>query len=386
MLSTIPATLAPGSDPSQPSGGPNPEFAKTEVTCGTVEEQQTPACTAEALAPKDVVYLSEDGNTKYKLGPVRVTGDMISKATAVLRTASGTSGGESGWVVSFQLTSKGSDTFGAVTKELLGKQLAIVLDQQVLSAPTIQSQITGSGEITGNFTEQRAKDLATSLNAGALPVNLAKSQVETVSATLGKASLKQGLIAGLAGLILLALYLAFYYRLLGLVAWLGMAIWAILALGVVSFLGRVAGYSLTLAGVAGLVVSIGITADSYIVFYERLKDDVRHGKTPRAAVQPAFRRAWRTIVAADIVTLLAAAVLYLVAISSVRGFALTLGVSVLLDLFVVYFYKRPTVFLMARSKTLLTRSRMGLSAEADEEDSSSGAVGAPSPAPAGGGR
>jgi preprotein translocase subunit SecD len=144
-------------------------------------------------------------------------------------------------------------------------------------------------------------------------VNLKKQQVQTVSPTLGQESLHQGIIAGVVGLILLALYLLFYYRMLGIVAWFGMSIWAVLAIGLVAVAGRTLGYSLTLAGVAGLVISLGITADSYIVFFERLKDEVRHGKTPRAAVQPAFKRAYKTIVAADIVTALAALILYITA-------------------------------------------------------------------------
>jgi len=144
------------------------------------------------------------------------------------------------------------------------------------------------------------------------------------------------------------------------VAWLGMTIWAVLAMALVSIAGRTFGYALTLAGVAGLVISLGVTADSYIVFFERLKDEVRHGKSPRAAVQPAFKRAYRTIVAADIVTALAAIILYVTAISSVRGFALTLGVATLLDLFVVYLFKRPTVFLIARNERLVNLHGFGL--------------------------
>jgi preprotein translocase subunit SecD len=184
--------------------------------------------------------------------------------------------------------------------------------------------------------------------------------VVTVSPTLGKQSLHQGLLAGLVGLIALMLYLAFYYRLLGIVTWLGMAIWGTLAIGLVSFLGHTVGYALTLAGVAGIIVSLGITADSYIVFYERLKDEVRHGKTLRSAVVPAFKRSWKTIVAADIVTIIAATVLYLLAVGSVRGFALTLGLSTALDMFVVYFFKRPLVFLISRSPLLTTLRGMGL--------------------------
>jgi len=184
--------------------------------------------------------------------------------------------------------------------------------------------------------------------------------VLTVSPTLGAESLDAGIFAGIAGLVLLALYLLFYYRILAVVAWLGMTIWAVLALALIALAGRTVGYSLTLAGVAGLVISLGVTADSYIVFFERFKDEVHAGKTPRSAVNPAFKKAFRTIVAADIVTALAALVLYMTAISSVRGFALTLGVAVLLDLFVVYFFKRPAVYLLARNERLVTMRGIGV--------------------------
>jgi len=291
---------------------------------------------------------------------------MIKKATAVFQTSSTSVGG---WQISFDLTKDGSGVFGDVTTQLQGKQLAIILDSVVISAPTVQSPITnGTGVITGSFTEQRAKDLATVLNAGALPVQLTKLQTLTVSATLGKESLKEGVIAGVVGLLLLFLYLLFYYRLLGVVAIVGMTIWAILAMALVSLAGIAFGYSLTLAGIAGLVISLGVTADSYIVFFERLKDEVRNGKTPRSAVQPAFKRAYRTIVAADMVTGIAAVVLYLTAVSSVRGFALTLGVATLLDLFVVYFFKRPTVFLIARSPRLVALRGFGLESGVASED------------------
>ena len=337
----------------------DPEYQITPVTCPS-DQPQEEGCSFNDLADQPVVFLGNDGTTKYRLGPVEITGDAIKKATAVLQTATNQSF-QSGWQIDFQLTSEGSDIFGEVTTRLVNRQLAIVVDQTVISAPTVRSAITGgSGVIEGSFSEREAKDLATQLNAGALPVNLTKNQVVTVSPTLGRESLHQGLIAGLVGLVALALYLAFYYRLLGIVTWLGMTIWAVLALALVSLLGRTAGYSLTLAGVAGLIVALGITADSYIVFYERLKDEVRNGKTPRAAIQPAFRRAFRTILTADFVTFLAAGILYLVAVSSVRGFALTLGLATVLDVFVVYFFKRPTVFLIARSNRLQNLRGFGL--------------------------
>ncbi|MFM7718529.1 MAG: protein translocase subunit SecD [Actinomycetota bacterium] len=342
----------------------DPSYAATPVTCGTEAERGTEACTIEALAEQEVVFPGPGENpTKYKLGPLLVTGDAIKRATAVY--SAGSTGGLAGWQIDFTLTSEGTETFADVTTRLVNRQLAIIVDDVVISAPTVEGAITGgSGVISGSFTEARAKDLATQLNAGALPVALTTEQVLTVSPTLGKESLRQGLLASVAGLVALALYLFFYYRLLGLVAWVGMTIWAVLAFALVSAAGSAIGFSLTLAGVAGLVISLGVTADSYIVFFERLKDEIRAGRSPRSAVQPAFRRAYRTIVAADVVTALAAIILYLTAISSVRGFALSLGVATALDLFVVWFFKRPTVFLIARSDRLVNLRGFGLTSAA----------------------
>ncbi len=344
-----------------------------------------PAYTTSPLTPKNpdtgefiggaggvVTYqdVNNDGrftpgtDIKFKLGPIQITGADLTKAQAVFQSAGASSTQnlqQTGWQVQFNLNKAGAAKFAAATQKLVGKQLAIVLDGVVQSAPTVQSAITGGqGVITGSFTEKQAKNLAVVLNSGALPIELTRQTVVTVSPTLGKESLHQGILAGLVGLVLLMLYLAFYYRLLGVVTWFGMAIWATLAIGLVSLLGRTAGYALTLAGVAGIIVSLGITADSYIVFYERLKDEVRHGKTLRAAVVPAFNRSWRTIVAADTVTIIAAGVLYILAIGSVKGFALTLGLSTGLDLFVVYFFKRPTVFLMSRNPRLAEMRGFGL--------------------------
>jgi preprotein translocase subunit SecD len=353
-----------------------PPTDQTAFTTGVLQSNDpclaAKACTeAPPDQAKDLITFQDNNkngfydanvDTKYKLGPIQITGAALSKATAVYVTAnSSTSTAQPGWQVDFSLNSAGAKTFADVTTRLVGKQLAIVLDNVVQSAPTVQSAITGGqGQITGSFTEQEAKNLAVVLNSGALPVQLNRQTVVTVSPTLGKQSLHEGIVAGVVGLILLMLYLAFYYRLLGVVTWFGMAIWAVLAIGLVSLMGRTIGYALTLAGVAGIIVSLGITADSYIVFYERLKDEVRHGKSLRAAIQPAFRRAWKTIYTADVVTILAAVVLYLLAVGSVRGFALTLGLSTALDLFVVYFFKRPTVFLLSRSPRLSNVRGLGL--------------------------
>jgi preprotein translocase subunit SecD len=335
-----------------------PGYAETPVDCGTIDDLDTEACSFESLEGADVTFYDRAGQVKYKLGPVEMTGDAIASATAAL---SQQQLGQ-GWVIDFTLTDEGTGTFADVTTRLAGTgRLAIVVDRRVISAPTVNEAITnGTAIIEGSFTANRAKDLATQLNAGALPVELTTQQVQTVSPTLGQESLHEGIVAGIAGLILLALYLLYYYRILALVAWVGMTIWAILALGLIALAGRTVGYSLTLAGVAGLIISLGVTADSYIVFFERFKDEVHGGKSPRAAVKPAFDKAFRTIVAADIVTALAAIVLYITAISSVRGFALTLGVAVLLDLFVVYFFKRPAAFLIARNERLVTMPVIGV--------------------------
>jgi preprotein translocase subunit SecD len=338
------------------------------VTCATEEELELPRCEFTALADQEVVYPGPSptgqGLVKYVLGPVVISGDDFEEANAVLGTT-GQLGAVSEWRVTFDLDADGARRFERATTEALAapeplNQIAIVVDRVVISSPVVNGVISSQGEISGGFTEQEAKELATQLNAGALPVELTRESVRTVSPTLGEASLRQGIYAGLAGLGLLFLYMLFYYRLLGVVAWLGMSIWAALAVALVSVAGEQLGYALSLAGVAGLVISLGVTADSYIVFFERLKDEVRSGKSPRAAVQPAFARAYKTIVAADVVTFLAAAVLYVTAVSSVRGFALTLGVATLLDLFVVWFFKRPTVFLIAKNERLVNLRGFGL--------------------------
>ena len=357
----------------------DPSFTSTPLTCATPAEQETKECSFAALRDQNVVFKDRNNETKYQLGPVEITGDAIDKATATYNAGSSTSVGQ-GWEIQFTLTGPGSQTFGDVTTRLQGRQLAIVVDDQVISAPTVQNPITGgNGVITGSFTEARAKDLATQLNAGALPVELTTQQVLTVSPTLGDESLHEGMVAGIAGLVLLALYLLFYYRILAVVAWAGMVIWGVLALGLIALAGRTIGYNLTLAGVAGLVISLGVTADSYIVFFERLKDEVHAGRSPRAAVMPAFKRSFRTVVAADFVTAIAAAVLYVTAISSVRGFALTLGVATILDLFVVYFFKRPAVALLTRNDRIVDWPVMGIKAglAADREVRA-----APEPVPA----
>jgi preprotein translocase subunit SecD len=344
-----------------------PAYEGLELTCATEEEQETSRCTGGTLDGEEVVYLDPDTGGKYRLGPVIISGENVDRALAAFATGGTQSNPTPEWQVSFELDDEGARAFGEATTRLAPTrgQIAIALDREVVSDPAVNDPITtGQGVITGGFTEEQARELATLLNAGSLPVDLTRESVRTVSPTLGEESLQQGVVAALAGLALLMIYLLLYYRMLGVVAWMGMTIWAALAIGLVAIAGETFGYALTLAGVAGLVISIGVTADSYIVFFERLKDELRGGRSPRSVVQPAFQRAFRTIVAADIVTALAAVVLYITAASSVRGFALTLGVSVALDLFVVYFFKRPTVYLLSRNRRLAEMRAFGLKAAA----------------------
>jgi preprotein translocase subunit SecD len=340
----------------------DPRFQTIRLTCQTEQERASEECLSGAQDGNEVWYPDLSGNAVH-LGPVTIAGGNITKAQAALI---GDQRSLADWAVRFELDGEGKDDFARDTRLAVNlpspmNQIAIAVDGVIISNPVVNEPITGGeGVITGSFTEQEAKDLASILNAGSLPVDLTQESVRTVSPTLGSESLRQGIAAGVAGLFLLFLYLLFYYRLLGVVAWFGMAIWAVLAIALISLAGESFGYALTLAGVAGLVISLGVTADSYIVFFERLKDEVRGGRPPRQAVQPAFERAFKTIVAADIVTGIAAAVLYMTAVSSVRGFALTLGVATALDLFVVYFFKRPTVYLIARSKRLTGIRGFGL--------------------------
>src|SRR5205085_518376 len=258
--------------------------------------------------------------------------------------------------VDFTTTGKGSGEWDAVAQKNYQKQVAIDLDGVVQSAPQINAQqFGGRGEITGNFTQRDAKDLALVLKYGALPVQLVPQTVETVSATLGKDSLSAGLLAGAVGLALVALYMVLYYRALGFVVWLGLAVSGALLYSIITYLGR-SGLALSLAGVTGIIVSVGVTVDSYIVYFERLKDEIRSGKTIRSSVDRGFSRAYRTILAADLVSLIGAALLYFLSVGAVRGFAFFLGLSTALDLLTAYFFTRPMVVLLGRNR-IFTEAR-----------------------------
>lgn len=287
---------------------------------------------------------------KYILGPAEIEGTEIKQASSGFNQQS------SKWVVSLTFNSKGADAFSDVTSRLVDldsprNQFGIVLDGRVISAPAVNEAITnGQAEISGSFTSQEVTTLANQLNFGSLPLNFEVQSEEQVSATLGTESLTSGLIAGLIGLVLVVLYLLWQYHGLGFVA----SGSVILATGIsyllVCLLSWVMGYRLSMAGVVGLIISVGVTADSFIVFFERIRDEIREGRSLKAAVEHGWHRAKRTIFVADGVNLLAAVVLYFLAVGSVRGFAFTLGLTTVIDLVVVMMFTYPVMTLLVRTK------------------------------------
>ncbi|HUR78725.1 MAG TPA: protein translocase subunit SecD [Acidimicrobiales bacterium] len=292
---------------------------------------------------------------RLQLGPALLTGEVVRTARAAF------SQDRNEWYVQLFLTGKGSPAFDAMAAANQGKQIAIVLDGVVQSAPTIQAvSFDGKPTITGTFSQSEAKDLALVLRYGALPVQLKEESVEKISATLGKDSLRAGIIAGAIGLALVLLYMVLYYRALGLVVVLGLTVSASLLWSIIGYLGENSGLALSLAGATGIIVSIGVTVDSYVVFFERLKDELRSGKTIRSSVDRGFSKAYRTILAADISSLIGAGVLYLLTVGPVRGFAFFLGLSTLLDLFVAYFFTRPMVAILANNRAFTQARGLGV--------------------------
>jgi preprotein translocase subunit SecD len=254
----------------------------------------------------------------------------------------------------------------------------------VKSAPSLQTtSFNGSGQISGSFTEREAKDLALVLKYGALPVQLQPETVQTVSASLGKDSLHAGLVAGAVGLALVALYMLLYYRALGLIVWTGLAVTGALMYSIVTILGETKGLALSLAGATGIIVSVGITVDSYVVYFERLKDDLRAGKTIRSSVDRSFSRAYRTILAADFVSLIGAVVLYVLSVGSVRGFAFFLGLSTILDMIIAYFFTRPMVVIMARNRFFTEAKWFGIAGGLAVPSAMKAPAPRPKPEPAG---
>ncbi len=277
---------------------------------------------------------------------------------------------QGGWGVTVGLRggADGEDVWNAIARECFNggtacpsRRLAIELDGEIISAPSVNvPEFNTSVEISGSFTEDEARDLASVLKSGSLGVSMETVSVQNVSPTLGKDSLRAAIVSGIIGVALVLLLLVFYYRSLGLVVVAGISVSAALLYSIISLLSRTQGLALSLAGVAGVIVSVGVTVDSYVVFFERLKDEVRSGRTLRNSAQRGFTGAWRTILIADIVSLIGAFTLWWLTVGSVRNFAFFLGLSTLIDLVVSYYFTRPAVLLLARTDWMGRRGVMGI--------------------------
>lgn len=373
LVAGAPTTAAVGEDgtatpapetPIDPGLATTPSIAPTD---GSDLNYVTPALQAQyeafdcaridssnvAPATEPLVTCEADGSAKYILGPVEVDGANISDATSGQEVGqSGTPTGQ--WVVNISFNGKGAEEFLGVSSRLIAleapqNQFAAVLDGQVITAPRVLG-VTDKPQITGDFDQESSKALADQLKFGALPISFTVQSQDTISATLGSTQLVNGLIAGLIGLILVVMYSLAQYRLLGLVTVASLAIAAVITYLLIAILSWREGYRLSLAGVAGLIVAIGITADSFIVYFERVRDELRDGRGLESAVEAGWKRAFRTIIASDIVNFLAATVLFVLAIGNVRGFALTLGLTTVVDLIVVSLFTHPLLRLAAQTR------------------------------------
>ena len=351
-----------------------------------VLSQAAPGPEAPPITPREedkaeapVTLPEKDGGKDtaiYMLGPSQADGTIIETAQAEAPQTS------ADWKVSFKLTGKGSGVFDTIAGKCNPPsevcptgQLAIVLDAVVQSAPSINtSKFQGTGEISGKFTEREAKDLALVLRYGSLPIELVTQQRQTVSPSLGQDSLEAGLIAGGIGLALVLLYMILYYRALGVVVMLGLCVSGALLYAILTYLSKTSGLALSLAGATSVIVSVGVTVDSYIVYFERLKDDLRSGRSVKASVGRSFNRAWRTILVADGTSFIGAAILYTLTVGPVRGFAFTLALSTALDVIIAWFFTRPMVALLGRSRFFTEARFFGLNRSLAKR--------APRPAPA----
>jgi preprotein translocase subunit SecD len=305
-----------------------------------------------ADAPSDVIVACDrSGSSKYILAPAEVLGRQVSKASAGIDQQ-----GTSAWYVMLTFNGEGTSAFGALTSRVTTlpspqNQVAIVLDGLVVSAPVINEAIpSGNAQITGSFSQVEANDLANVLKYGALPLAFDRGEVQQVSPTLGADQLEAGLLAGALGIGLVFIFSLLYYRALGLVTVGSLLIAGLLLYLIFLVLGGAIGFTLTLAGIAGAIVAIGITADSFIVFFERIRDEAREGRSLRSAVESGWARARHTIIVADMVSILSAVLLYFFAVGGVRGFALTLGITTLIDLIIVFIFTKPLVTLIAKTK------------------------------------
>jgi preprotein translocase subunit SecD len=359
-----PAPATPVATPADPAvaAAINEARQTRQSTDASVQAQALQALDCAATDPlrgyddpaRPLVSCNQDGTEKYVLGPSFLEGTQIATAQASQNTQG------AGWVIDVTFKPEGAGIWGDYTSKNVGKNVAFVLDGEVVSAPTINGPIFGTTQITGQFNQASAQSLAGVLRYGSLPLSFVSSEAQTVSATLGLASLEAGLIAGAVGLALVFVYCLFYYRALGVLTILSLVLSGVVVYAVLVLLGRWVGFTLDLAGVAGFIVAIGITADSFVIFFERLKDEVREGRSFRSAVPRAWVRARRTILSADAVSFLAAAVLYVLAVGQVKGFAFTLGMSTVLDLVVVFLVTHPLVSLASNNRVFGSPSMSGL--------------------------
>lgn len=329
-----------------------PELQKEydEFSCASLLEGTA------SVAPADLplVTCSVEGDEKFLLGPVEVEGASISDAQAGMGTTStGATTGE--WVVNLSFDATGTKQFAEVTSRVSSldwprNRFAVVLDGSVIIAPTTVVITDGRAEISGRFSQESAQVLADQLKFGALPIGFQVESTDTISATLGKTQLTSGLIAGVIGLILVFIYSLFQYRLLGTVTILSLIVAGVITYFVVNIMSWREGYRLSLAGVAGLIVAIGFTADSFIVYFERIRDELRDGRALVGAVEAGWKRALRTVLAAKSVNLLSAIILFVLAVGSVRGFALTLGVTTVIDVIIVILFTHPMLQLLASTR------------------------------------
>lgn len=341
------------------------QFTVPQITCAQLDARPP----ASISAVDQQVVACEFGSIKYLLDQAKVVGTDINDANALLDQTSQ-------WVVSLDFTGDGQEKWTALTQEAFNNEgaacdpsalgdsgncrVAVVLDNEVVSSPEILGVLTSNSQITGNFTQQDASDLASTLRYGALPVTFEPQAQQNVTATLGASHLRAGLLAAGIGMLLVIIYSFFYYRLLGSVIFLSLVLSALLVFGALVVLGRQIGFTLTLAGIAGMIVSLGVAADSFVIYFERLKDEIREGRSPRSAVSRAWIRARRTIISANAITLMSAVVLYIVSVGVVKGFAFALGLATILDLVVVFLFRHPIMTMFARTRAFLSPRVSGL--------------------------
>ncbi|MDG4824406.1 protein translocase subunit SecD [Asanoa sp. WMMD1127] len=342
---------------------PQMQFNVPTITCDQLDKRP-----AGSISKTDQQAIACEAGGKYLLDVAKVAGTDVGNATAQLDQ-------QGQWVVSLDFKGGGQEKWTALTREAYQNsgqtcdqstlengncRVAVVLDNKVISSPEIQGVLTGDSQISGSFDANSADELAGQLRYGALPLTFTAANQENLSPTLGAEYLRAGLIAAGIGLLLVAIYAFFYYRLLGTVIVLSLVLSAGLVFGALVFLGRQIGFTLTLAGIAGFIVSLGVAADSFVIYFERLKDEIREGRSPRSAVPRAWARARRTIISANAISIMAAVVLYIVSVGTVKGFAFALGLATILDLVVVFLFRHPIMTMFANTKAFLSPRVSGL--------------------------